>query len=79
MHVAVNDQEQARKELSDSLSSELVALWQHAMVLAHIASKRTDDPKIGVGAVLVYADGSYGSVSIANLKAGRVRFKISLN
>lgn len=32
------------------------------MILAHIASKRTDDPKIGVGAVLVYADGTYGSV-----------------
>lgn len=52
----------SKKELTDSLSSHLVLLWQHAIVLAHIASKRTDDPKIGVGAVLVYADGSYGSV-----------------
>ena len=51
-----------RKELTDSLPSNLVLLWQHAIVLAHIASKRTDDPKIGVGAVLVYADGRYGSV-----------------
>ena len=44
------------------LTKNQVRVWQHAMILAHIASKRTDDPKIGVGAVLVYADGTYGSV-----------------
>ncbi|KAI8893510.1 cytidine deaminase-like protein [Globomyces pollinis-pini] len=38
------------------------AVYQHAIVLAHIAAKRTDDPKVGVGAVLVHSDGSYGSV-----------------
>lgn len=30
-------------------------LWKHAIVLAHIAAKRTDDPKIGVGAVLIHS------------------------
>ncbi len=26
------------------------------MVLAHIASRRTDDPKVGVGSVIIHAD-----------------------
>jgi hypothetical protein len=47
---------------SVSTDNSLPGLWQHAIIMAHIAAKRTDDPKIGVGAVLVYADGSYGSV-----------------
>jgi Cytidine and deoxycytidylate deaminase zinc-binding region len=34
----------------------------HAMVLAHIVAKRTDDPKVGVGAVLVDRIGRYVSV-----------------
>lgn len=45
-----------------SASTTAFALWQHAVVLAHIAAKRTDDPKIGVGAVLVYSDGTYGGI-----------------
>jgi deoxycytidylate deaminase len=36
--------------------SEAVHEAQHAMVMAHIVSRRTDDPKIGVGAVLVQDD-----------------------
>lgn len=43
-------------------SLENVELYRHAMVLAHIASKRTDDAKVGVGAVLVQSDGTYESV-----------------
>ncbi|KAL2911886.1 hypothetical protein HK105_208606 [Polyrhizophydium stewartii] len=38
------------------------ALVRHAMVLAHIAAKRTDDPKVGVGSVLVDPCGRYDSV-----------------
>ncbi|TPX35514.1 hypothetical protein SmJEL517_g02036 [Synchytrium microbalum] len=37
-------------------------LWKHAMVLAHIASKRTDDPKVGVGAVIISPSGKYVAV-----------------
>ncbi|KAI8808319.1 hypothetical protein BJ742DRAFT_772312 [Cladochytrium replicatum] len=33
-----------------------VSLARHAMVLAHIAAKRTDDPKVGVGAVIIVND-----------------------
>ncbi len=36
-------------------------VYAHAMVLAHIAAKRTDDPKVGVGAVLLREAGSGGS------------------
>lgn len=36
-------------------------LMKHAMILAHIVSKRTDDAKIGVGSVIV-KDGKYISV-----------------
>jgi deoxycytidylate deaminase len=43
-------------------SPSLTHIWQHAIILAHIAAKRTDDAKVGVGAVLVYPDGTYGSV-----------------
>ncbi|KAJ3091635.1 Cytidine and dCMP deaminase domain-containing protein 1 [Quaeritorhiza haematococci] len=32
------------------------SLIAHAMVLAHIAARRTDDPKVGVGAVIVDLD-----------------------
>ncbi|KAJ3074228.1 Cytidine and dCMP deaminase domain-containing protein 1 [Podochytrium sp. JEL0797] len=40
-----------------------VPVWaRHAMVLAHIAAKRTDDPKLGVGSVLVDREGRYFSV-----------------
>ncbi|KAJ3078263.1 Cytidine and dCMP deaminase domain-containing protein 1 [Rhizoclosmatium hyalinum] len=35
---------------------------RHAMVLAHIAAKRTDDPKLGVGSVFVDEEGRYFSV-----------------
>ncbi|KAL7749676.1 hypothetical protein RI367_004904 [Sorochytrium milnesiophthora] len=35
------------------MTQEEVWEAEHAMVLAHIASRRTDDPKVGVGAVLV--------------------------
>ncbi|KAI9143602.1 cytidine deaminase-like protein [Paraphysoderma sedebokerense] len=45
------------RELDDLALAEA----QHAMVLAHIASRRTDDPKIGVGAVIVNS-GSYISL-----------------
>ncbi|KAI8904009.1 cytidine deaminase-like protein [Gorgonomyces haynaldii] len=37
-------------------------VMQHAVILAHIAAKRTDDPKVGVGAVLVDEKGDYLSV-----------------
>jgi deoxycytidylate deaminase len=37
-------------------------IFQHAIVLAHIAAKRTDDPKVGVGAVIILQDGTYASV-----------------
>jgi hypothetical protein len=52
------------KKINTDFDGELenVELFRHAMVLAHIASKRTDDAKVGVGAVLVQPDGSYGSV-----------------
>jgi deoxycytidylate deaminase len=39
-----------------------IKLMQHAMVLAHIAAQKTDDPKIGVGAVLVNKYVGYSSV-----------------
>jgi deoxycytidylate deaminase len=37
-------------------------VYQHAIVLAHIAAKRTDDPKVGVGSVLILENGTYLSV-----------------
>ena len=37
-------------------------IWRHAMVLAHIASKRTDDPKVGVGAIVVSSSSKYVAV-----------------
>ncbi|KAI8853815.1 hypothetical protein BC829DRAFT_381423 [Chytridium lagenaria] len=40
---------------------ELPVWARHAMVLANIAARRTDDPKLGVGCVLV-EDGRYVSV-----------------
>lgn len=51
-----------KTSLNEKAVLENVDLFRHAMVLAHIASKRTDDAKVGVGAVLVQPDGSYGSV-----------------
>ena len=39
-----------------------VDVYKHAIILAHIASKQTNDQKIGVGAVLVNPDFSYGAV-----------------
>ncbi|KAI8616071.1 hypothetical protein BC830DRAFT_1119577 [Chytriomyces sp. MP71] len=48
--------EEADKEV------ELPVWARHAMVVAHIASKRTDDPKLGVGSVFVDEDGRYFSV-----------------
>ncbi|KAI9202646.1 cytidine deaminase-like protein [Polychytrium aggregatum] len=47
-------------QLVETTSAEPV--MQHAMVLAHIAAKRTDDNKVGVGAVLVDSRGTYISV-----------------
>ena len=38
------------------------AVYKHAIVLAHIASKQTNDQKIGVGAVLVNPDLTYCAV-----------------
>ncbi|KAJ3325364.1 Cytidine and dCMP deaminase domain-containing protein 1 [Boothiomyces sp. JEL0866] len=37
------------KHISKDIPLENVAIYQHAIVLAHIAAKRTDDPKVGVG------------------------------
>lgn len=37
-------------------------LHRHAIILAHIAARRTDDPKVGVGAVLINHEGQYMSV-----------------
>ena len=37
-------------------------VFRHAMVMAHIAAKRTDDPKVGVGAVLLDETSRYISV-----------------
>lgn len=48
--------------LSDGQQPLEIQIAQHAIVLAHIVSKRTDDPKIGVGAVLVNPSGKYVSV-----------------
>lgn len=39
-----------------------VKVMQHAMILAHIVARRTDDPKIGVGTVLVNKYGQYNSI-----------------
>ncbi|XJO71308.1 hypothetical protein BDV3_000846 [Batrachochytrium dendrobatidis] len=44
------------------MDSYTATLARHAMVLAHIASKRTDDPKVGVGAVLIDSEFNYISV-----------------
>lgn len=33
------------------------SIVRHAIVLAHIAARRTDDPKVGVGAVIASTDG----------------------
>jgi deoxycytidylate deaminase len=49
-----------RKQGQDELGDPQI--FQHAIVLSHIAAKRTDDPKVGVGAVLVLRDGTYASV-----------------
>jgi deoxycytidylate deaminase len=38
------------------------SIYNHAIVLAQIAAKRTDDPKIGVGSVLINENGRYVSV-----------------
>lgn len=43
--------------------SEAPAVVRHGIVLAKIAARRTDDPKVGVGSVLVRADKS-GYLSI---------------
>ncbi|KAJ3333666.1 Cytidine and dCMP deaminase domain-containing protein 1 [Blyttiomyces sp. JEL0837] len=46
----------------ESQKEDVLPGWaRHAMVLAHIAARRTDDPKLGVGCVLV-DDGRYFSV-----------------
>ncbi|KAJ3405529.1 Cytidine and dCMP deaminase domain-containing protein 1 [Chytriomyces hyalinus] len=53
------------EEIDLSKTDEQVGLplWaRHAMVLAHIAAKRTDDPKLGVGSVFVDEEGRYFSV-----------------
>ena len=39
-----------------------VDVYKHAIILAHIASKQTNDQKIGVGAVLVNPDLTYGAI-----------------
>ncbi|KAJ1558573.1 Cytidine and dCMP deaminase domain-containing protein 1 [Nowakowskiella sp. JEL0078] len=45
------------KSSPDHSTSDLCEeVYRHAIILAHIASKRTDDPKVGVGAVLVSGD-----------------------
>ena len=43
---------------------EKLPFWaRHAMVLAHIAARRTDDPKLGVGSVIVESEtGKYISI-----------------
>ncbi|KAJ3311418.1 hypothetical protein HDV04_004020 [Boothiomyces sp. JEL0838] len=37
------------KHINQDIPLENVEIYQHAIVLAHIAAKRTDDPKVGVG------------------------------
>ncbi|KAH6582619.1 hypothetical protein BASA60_001864 [Batrachochytrium salamandrivorans] len=44
------------------MSNHKTELVRHAMVLAHVAAKRTDDPKVGVGAVLIDPRGRYVSI-----------------
>ncbi|KAI9345190.1 cytidine deaminase-like protein [Obelidium mucronatum] len=46
----------------EDAKAKLPSWARHAMVLAHIAAKRTDDPKLGVGSVLVDEEGRYFSV-----------------
>jgi deoxycytidylate deaminase len=41
-------------DTSEDVAETEFPIWgRHAMVLAHIAARRTDDPKLGVGSVLV--------------------------
>lgn len=49
------------QEIVEGVQVECPLIIQHAIVLAHIAAKRTDDPKVGVGAVII-EDGKYISV-----------------
>ncbi|KAI9179028.1 hypothetical protein H9P43_005690 [Blastocladiella emersonii ATCC 22665] len=44
------------KHAAPALTPAQEAEARHALVLAHIAARRTDDPKVGVGAVVVYPD-----------------------
>lgn len=54
--------QQTTKLLDNTTDERRNRVLQHAMVLAHIAARRTDDPKVGVGAVLVSPAGQYESV-----------------
>ncbi|KAJ3203511.1 Cytidine and dCMP deaminase domain-containing protein 1 [Entophlyctis luteolus] len=65
--VATTPIRNSKSEISDTTNARTVntqvPFWaHHAMVLAHIAAKRTDDMKLGVGSVLVDKTGKYFSV-----------------
>ncbi|KAJ3117586.1 Cytidine and dCMP deaminase domain-containing protein 1 [Physocladia obscura] len=62
--VSNNAKDASLKTLDDLDSRVQLPYWaRHAMVLAHIAAKRTDDPKLGVGSVFVdEGEGRYFSI-----------------
>ncbi|KAJ3099205.1 Cytidine and dCMP deaminase domain-containing protein 1 [Phlyctochytrium planicorne] len=62
LEMAKASDEHGRRKSSDLEIVPELPIWaRHAMVLANIAARRTDDPKLGVGSVLI-EDGRYVSV-----------------